>query len=275
MREGGRRRDRLKENFLGLDYVNPVYHSHTNILVEMSLSSVLTGKAYLHCPWCLQKCLCWGGRLANHLWQSIPCQIKLQQAGSCCQWSDSEQQDSACPQGELDPGNGHSTDPMQPSYNNYELLCGTTQAGDAEPNEPGTHFDTSNNSMCGFSPPPTDPHAPQGPLEAGNRTDMPNSDLSQNLALQQWSLLYANLTEDVDPSAGKTLPGRAETLWDQLSRDEDQGRPYAPFESKQEWELSYWLTTEGISQGAIDCFQKLQWVCLDHRSQVVCCTVLI
>ena|SRR6266436_1238873 len=171
MREGGRRRDRLKENFLGLDYVNPVYHSHTNILVEMSLSSVLTGKAYLHCPWCLQKCLCWGGRLANHLWQSIPCQIKLQQAGSCCQWSDSEQQDSACPQGELDPGNGHSTDPMQPSYNNYELLCGTTQAGDAEPNEPGTHFDTSNNSMCGFSPPPTDPHAPQGPLKAGNWTD--------------------------------------------------------------------------------------------------------
>ena len=92
---------------------------------------------------------------------------------------------------------------MHPSYNNYELLCGTTQAGDAEPNEPGTHFDTSNNSMCGFSPPPTDPHAPQGPLEAGNWTDMPNSDLSQNLAPQWWSLLYADLTEDMILVLGK------------------------------------------------------------------------
>ena len=142
----------------------------------MSSSSVLTGKAYSHCPWCLRKCLCRGGGLANHLWRSIPCQIKLQQAGS--HWS--EQHDS-----ELDPGNGHSTDPMDPSYNNDELLHGTTQAGNAEPNEPGTHFDTSNNSMRGFSPPPTDPHVPQGPLEVGNWTDMLNSDPSQNLA-PQW-----------------------------------------------------------------------------------------
>ena len=81
---------------------------------------------------------------------------------------------------------------------------------------------------------------------------------SWNLALEWW--WSGDLTEEVNPNAGKTLPGRVEMLWDQLSRDEDEGRPYTPFESKQEWELIYWLSMEGISQGAIDCFQKLQWV---------------
>ncbi|KAF8312303.1 uncharacterized protein EI90DRAFT_2847110, partial [Cantharellus anzutake] len=42
--------------------------------------------------------------------------------------------------------------------------------------------------------------------------------------------------------------------------NEDEGQPFAPFQSKEEWELSYWLSTEGISKGAIDCFRKLQWV---------------
>src|SRR5258708_17775673 len=38
---------------------------------------------------------------------------------------------------------------------------------------------------------------------ADHDTDMPNSDLSQNLAPQWWSLLYADLTEDMILVLGK------------------------------------------------------------------------
>jgi hypothetical protein len=64
----------------------------------------------------------------------------------------------------------------------------------------------------------------------------------------------------VDSNAGKPLGGAIETLWDQLSKQEESGRPYAPFESKEDWELCYWLSMEGVSQGGINRFRKLKWV---------------
>jgi len=63
----------------------------------------------------------------------------------------------------------------------------------------------------------------------------------------------------IDTNAGKPLEGRQETLWERFARQAGEGG-YAPFESKEEWELSHWLSTEGLSQGAIDCFRKLKWV---------------
>ncbi|KAF8328718.1 uncharacterized protein EI90DRAFT_2887084, partial [Cantharellus anzutake] len=33
-----------------------------------------------------------------------------------------------------------------------------------------------------------------------------------------------------------------------------------PYESKEDWELCYWLSMEGVSQGGINCFRKLKWV---------------
>jgi hypothetical protein len=65
----------------------------------------------------------------------------------------------------------------------------------------------------------------------------------------------------VDSNAGKPLGGAIETLWDQLSKQEESGRPYVPFESKEDWELCYWLSTEGVSQGGINRFRKLKWGC--------------
>ncbi len=64
----------------------------------------------------------------------------------------------------------------------------------------------------------------------------------------------------MDADAGRPLPGQTETLWDKMMSQEDCGQPYSPFESKEEWELVYWLSTEGLSQGAINCFLKLRWV---------------
>src|SRR5258705_13846178 len=63
----------------------------------------------------------------------------------------------------------------------------------------------------------------------------------------------------VDTNAGKSLEGHQETLWEKFSREAGEGA-YAPFEGKEEWELSHWLSTEGLSQGAIDHFWKLKWV---------------
>src|SRR5258708_2127680 len=63
----------------------------------------------------------------------------------------------------------------------------------------------------------------------------------------------------IDTNAGKPLEGCQETLWERFARQAGEGG-YAPFESKEEWELSHWLSTEGLSQGAIDHFQKLKWV---------------
>ena len=56
----------------------------------------------------------------------------------------------------------------------------------------------------------------------------------------------------VDIYAGKPLHGWAQTLWDKMVSQEDSGRPYSPFESKDKWELVHWLSMEGLSQGAIN-----------------------
>ena len=41
----------------------------------MSLSSLLTQKDQIHCPYCYWKVKHWGG-LASHIWQSLACQAK-------------------------------------------------------------------------------------------------------------------------------------------------------------------------------------------------------
>src|SRR5258705_409367 len=71
--------------------------------------------------------------------------------------------------------------------------------------------------------------------------------------------LLAHLKVIIDTNAGKPLEGHQETLWEKFARQAGEGG-YAPFESKEEWELSHWLSTEGLSQGAIDHFWKLKWV---------------
>ena len=70
----------------------------------------------------------------------------------------------------------------------------------------------------------------------------------------------AGLKTIIDTDAGKPLPGQIGTLWDKMMSQQDHGRPYSPFESKEEWELAYWLSMEGLSQGAINHFLKLKWV---------------
>src|SRR5260370_35369365 len=63
---------------------------------------------------------------------------------------------------------------------------------------------------------------------------------------------------------GNLLKATRKLYGKKLGRQAEEGQPYVPFESKEEWELSYWLNTEGLSwegsQGAIDCFWKLKWV---------------
>jgi hypothetical protein len=58
-------------------------------------------------------------------------------------------------------------------------------------------------------------------------------------------------------------PGCGKTLLDQLWSQEQDGKPYAPWTSKLEWELAHWLSTSQLSQSNIDSFLKLQWVSVD------------
>ncbi len=56
----------------------------------------------------------------------------------------------------------------------------------------------------------------------------------------------AGLKTIIDTDAGKPLPGQIGTLWDKMMSQQDHGQPYLPFESKEEWELAYWLSMEGF-----------------------------
>ena len=51
----------------------------------------------------------------------------------------------------------------------------------------------------------------------------------------------------IDADAGKPLLGQIKMLWDKMISQEDHGQPYSPFESKDKWELAYWLSKEGLS----------------------------
>ena len=46
-------------------------------------------------------------------------------------------------------------------------------------------------------------------------------------------------------------------------QEQDGMAPYAPWRSKEEWELAYWLSTSQLSQREIDNFLKLKWVSRD------------
>ncbi|EKM57347.1 uncharacterized protein PHACADRAFT_194904 [Phanerochaete carnosa HHB-10118-sp] len=48
------------------------------------------------------------------------------------------------------------------------------------------------------------------------------------------------------------------TLFESMHADQmRKDNPWAPFEDEEEWELAHWLTTHGLSQGAIDEYLKL------------------
>jgi hypothetical protein len=67
--------------------------------------------------------------------------------------------------------------------------------------------------------------------------------------------------EDFPTAAGATK-GRCESTF-QTHRNAQQtagNAPWAPFESKKEWELARWLMTSGISQKKMDSFLKLESV---------------
>ena len=119
-------------------------------------------------------------------------------------------------------------------------------------------------------------HLQDAPPDTGHGSDgdwnQDDEDLGPSLSPEHNLESEANITDNggspptphlkvnIDTDAGKPLEGHQETLWEKLGRQAEEGQPYAPFESKEEWELSHWLSTEGLSQGAIDHFQKLKWV---------------
>jgi len=72
-------------------------------------------------------------------------------------------------------------------------------------------------------------------------------------------------TQYIDDFAGAGLPHaerRQSNFEHHFGNQREAGdTPWAPFESKDEWELARWLMTSGISQMQIDEFLKLNKVC--------------
>ena len=77
----------------------------------------------------------------------------------------------------------------------------------------------------------------------------PTSDTS----LQQYQVVQASET------AGFVFPGHQRTLWQRMNDQEQAGQPYAPWNSKAEWELVCWLSSTQLSRSNIDNFLKLHW----------------
>lgn len=67
--------------------------------------------------------------------------------------------------------------------------------------------------------------------------------------------------QDFTPAAG-VIKGEADTQFEALREDQNRSDdpPWAPFETKKEWELARWLMICGISQSKINDFLKMEIV---------------
>jgi len=64
----------------------------------------------------------------------------------------------------------------------------------------------------------------------------------------------------LDNESKPKVLGHTRTRWEQMRSNEDPANPFAPWNSKEEYELVEWLATSGLSQAAIDRFLNLNWV---------------
>ena len=75
-------------------------------------------------------------------------------------------------------------------------------------------------------------------------SDLPNLYDSGGIGSRGARTQTASLKTLMDTKAGKPLP--AKTLWEKIISQQDHGKPYLPFKSKEEWELAHWCSTEGF-----------------------------
>lgn len=83
---------------------------------------------------------------------------------------------------------------------------------------------------------------PAAPLNPGSHADSPY------------------LVRPLDEASQPRTYGRGPTLWENMRTHENPESPFAPWSSKDEYELVEWLATSGLSQAAIDRFLGLNWV---------------
>lgn len=83
---------------------------------------------------------------------------------------------------------------------------------------------------------------PAAPLNPGSHADSPY------------------LVRPLDESSQPRTYGSGPTLWENMRTHENPESPFAPWSSKDEYELVEWLATSGLSQAAIDRFLGLNWV---------------
>src|SRR5260221_4307238 len=191
----------------------------------MALSSLLTQKDQIHCPYCYWKVKHWGG-LASHIWQSLACQAKCDH--------NNPQLHGTSHDPILTP-NRHDT---PPGHHGTPLGCHNTPPGTGQHDPDGSDWDQ-------------DPGSSLGPRHT--------SEFEANNTDSGASPPTTHLKVIVNTNAGKPLEGRQETLWERFARQAWEGG-YAPLESTEGSALSHWLSTEALSLGAIDRFWKLKWV---------------
>lgn len=65
-----------------------------------------------------------------------------------------------------------------------------------------------------------------------------------------------------DPALEPFVGQYSGTAWEKMKQEERPDLPYHPWVSQEEFEVVNWLSREGMSQGAINRFLKLQYVSL-------------
>lgn len=109
--------------------------------------------------------------------------------------------------------------------------------------------------------PPADPlpraatdTQPDGTLDGLTSEEESNSRPSRLNPPGPWSTLPR------DPTREPTVGAFRGTLWEQRKAREDPAHPYYPWASLHEFRTVQWLSTEGLSQGAINRYLVLQKV---------------
>lgn len=89
---------------------------------------------------------------------------------------------------------------------------------------------------------PDNDRGPAAPLNPGSHADSPY------------------LIRPLDEASQPRTYGNGPTLWENMRTHENPELPFAPWSSKDEYELVEWLATSGLSQAAINRFLALSWV---------------
>jgi hypothetical protein len=84
---------------------------------------------------------------------------------------------------------------------------------------------------------------------SGEPNDVPNEDHTPMGGYKQFR----------DPDAAWRF-GKTPTLWDDIRAQEDPAFLFKPWANKQEYEMVVFLSSNGLSQGAIDRFLQLEYV---------------